>query len=865
MAKKNNSETAKKIKKKSKKAGVNKVSMKLKQPPKENPFETIWSRRKFDIIGKKRKGEERRIGQARTRAIEKRKKTLLKEYLQSGKASVFLDKRIGEQNDALGEFDKAILRSQRERQIKVKQTNKYNLSDGEEDDLDMFDGFKDDFDDDVEHGSDEETYQGADGNKSFILRQLKAPHDQKSEDADIYEVEEKRQKSKKEVMEEVIQKSKFFKEQKAREKEENEKLVDQLDEEFESLVKSEAFSSLTQPSKMNALKALVNPNFSKEHKSKAALSVPEDPKQDGPDLYDKMVSEMAFEIRARPSDRTKTPEEIAEEEKERLERLEQERQDRMRAIDDASEGDDDELEDDRKLSANKQSHISGDDLGDSFTVDDKSLNKKGWVDEILGRKDSEDTEDEESDDLDDSEDDEGSDEEDNDEKAETLKDWEQSDDDADEDIVDGDESEEEEGAEDIKTHDSTEDKKNEMLVTSDRKRRKTSQSLGESMLQRSSSKQELPFKINAPGTIEELCELFQERSNEDIIEAIRRIRICNAIALAAENRKKMQLFYGLLLQYFATLANAKPLNFHLLNMLVKPLIEMSVEIPYFSAICARERILRTRTQFSEDIKDPEKSCWPSLKTLLLLRLWSMIFPCSDFRHAVMTPAILLMCEYLMRCPVLSARDAAIGSFLCSIVLLATKQSKKFCPEALLFLKTLLLATIDGNAKCYRGPQMYQHLLDLKALLCIEESIEDVKPLDFFKIMNLPKDSSFFDSHGFRASVLMSVVETLKGFVNIYGELKAFPEIFLPISALLVEVSDQQYMPGSLREKLRDMVEIIKKKTEEYHELRQPLQMRKQKPVAIKLLNPKFEENYVKGRDYDPDRIRAENRKMKKLL
>lgn len=71
MAKKNNSETAKKIKKKSKKAGLNKVSMKLKQPPKENPFETIWSRRKFDIIGKKRKGEERRIGQARTHAIEK--------------------------------------------------------------------------------------------------------------------------------------------------------------------------------------------------------------------------------------------------------------------------------------------------------------------------------------------------------------------------------------------------------------------------------------------------------------------------------------------------------------------------------------------------------------------------------------------------------------------------------------------------------------------------------------------------------------------------------------------------------------------------------------------------------------------------
>lgn len=46
----------------------------------------------------------------------------------------------------------------------------------------------------------------------------------------------------------------------------------------------------------------------------------------------------------------------------------------------------------------------------------------------------------------------------------------------------------------------------------------------------------------------------------------------------------------------------------------------------------------------------------------------MIFPCSDFRHCVMTPAILLMCEYLMRCPIICGRDIAIASFLCSLLL-----------------------------------------------------------------------------------------------------------------------------------------------------------------------------------------------------
>ena len=64
----------------------------------------------------------------------------------------------------------------------------------------------------------------------------------------------------------------------------------------------------------------------------------------------------------------------------------------------------------------------------------------------------------------------------------------------------------------------------------------------------------------------------------------------------------------------------------------------------------------------------EISSWPSSKMLFLLRLWSMIFPCSDFRHVVMTPAILLMCEYLMRCPIVSGQDSAIGSLLCSMLL-----------------------------------------------------------------------------------------------------------------------------------------------------------------------------------------------------
>ena len=90
-------------------------------------------------------------------------------------------------------------------------------------------------------------------------------------------------------------------------------------------------------------------------------------------------------------------------------------------------------------------------------------------------------------------------------------------------------------------------------------------------------------------------------------------------------------------------------------------------------------------------------------------------------------------------------------------------------------------------------------------------------------------------------MLASVIETLLGFVNIYEGFSSFPEIFLPILKLLPELAEQELMPNVLQDKIRDVSQLIEKKSHEHHMLRRPLQMRKQKPVPIKLLNPKFEE------------------------
>lgn len=89
-----------------------------------------------------------------------------------------------------------------------------------------------------------------------------------------------------------------------------------------------------------------------------------------------------------------------------------------------------------------------------------------------------------------------------------------------------------------------------------------------------------------------------------------------------------------------------------------------------------------------------------------------------------------------------------------------------------------------------------------------------------------------------------MAECLRGFVIIHEGLCSFPEIFMPVSSLLQQIMEKSKLPALLREIFQEIIDLIKKRSDEHHASREPLQMRKQKPEPIKQLNPKFEEKYV---------------------
>lgn len=224
----------------------------------------------------------------------------------------------------------------------------------------------------------------------------------------------------------------------------------------------------------------------------------------------------------------------------------------MLVVDDSSDEENDDVE---KLSAQRPRSISGDDLGDSFSLYEEPGTTKGWVDEILARKEADDSDNEDDDSSEESAsanddgDDEGSDEDDTDgdddehEKSTSLKDWEQSDDDN---LGTDLEEDEEHGSHDgddaeIEPISHKKSKKTEPVELRKGDEKSLDGKKKKGNREQHSTQPDIPHIIEAPKSFEEFCAILENCSNENVILVVDRIRKSNAIQLAAENRKKIQV------------------------------------------------------------------------------------------------------------------------------------------------------------------------------------------------------------------------------------------------------------------------------------------------------------------------------------
>jgi nucleolar protein 14 len=214
--------------------------------------------------------------------------------------------------------------------------------------------------------------------------------------------------------------------------------------------------------------------------------------------YDQFVKTLAFEARAKPKDRTKTEDELAIEEKERLEKAEAKRLKRMRGEEDSDD------EGDRKRGPKRR---EADDLEDDF--DEEDVLGPGLTREDLERSGAEAGED-----SDEEEDDEESGGEEDDEEEEG------------EEESDGDSDDDGDSMQDLEETSLQEDDDESERIP----RRKSK-----------SRTKEIPFTFTCPSTIDEFEDILDGLDDSALPTVVQRIRAIHHPSLAQGNKERLEV------------------------------------------------------------------------------------------------------------------------------------------------------------------------------------------------------------------------------------------------------------------------------------------------------------------------------------
>jgi nucleolar protein 14 len=626
----------------------------LKAPSRPAKFQHANSNTNGVSKGSRYKDVLHRPGVSKSAGEEMRKKMLLPELQSRNKVGGLVDRRIGEGDPGMTAEERAVQRFTQEKQRK-KGANLFNLEDSDDDEprMGLTHGGRgldelsaDDFGEDISVGSESE-----DGELMLRKRRRSDADDAEAEEENgvngSVNDEPERKKTKKEVMEEVIAKSKLHKYERQKAKEDDDDLREELD------------------SGMNDMLALL-----KGHKRPSEKTVETKPEINGPMMnpdrqklldgadpaqvdreYDARLKKLAQDARARPSERTKTDEEKAIEEAARLKELEEKRVKRMRGME---VSDDDAENEVRTLEA------------EALDADNDLLNEAaelGFTNSAQQRsgKDSIILEDEDEFELD----------EDliaSDSEAEISSNFE-SDEESDEDKeylpngVHGEDEEDEftKGFTDLETS-----------------------KISTGVQSNGTNASGLAFTYPCPRSHEELLDILKNSSIDQLPVIIQRVRALHHPSLSATNKEAMADFSESLVIHLSYMGEQSQ-SLSTTEQVIRHLHSLSRT--YHERIASA---FRDQLQQAHDRKELHAG------DLVILMAIGSIYPTSDHFHQVVTPAMTLMARWLGMTNINSVQKDTLGAYLVALVVDYQRLSKRYIPEAIRFTILALSSQLTSS-------------------------------------------------------------------------------------------------------------------------------------------------------------------------
>lgn len=536
--------------------------------------------------------------------------------------------------------------------------------------------------------------------------------------------------------------------------------------------------------------------------------------------YDTALREMLQDKRSKPSERTKTDEEIAQEEMERLQELEEARLKRMRG--------EEEPEETANIAKSK-TRREGDDLDDDFIPDEEDEDFYG-----LGKGAVADESDEE-------------------ELEEVLPGEEAPDDD---DISDT-EFDLAQYFTDEEDQVEPEDEEDDEIVPATKRLR----------IQDVSTKTELAYTFPCPSTFDEMLDIIKGVPTAAIPTIIERIQILYSTKLRDENKDKLETFTPIVLQTILHLATETPIPFNTISDLVISLHRLTTQFP--SALT--QDILNTFRLGSKRLSQSQTSSrvFPTAQDLVLFYTIGQLYPTSDLMHIIVNPTILFMGQILSQMRIRKVQDLGRGLFVCSLMLEYQRLSKRIVPELVNFINvTLSTLTSVGN---HHIPEIHnQDNLSALSIKSSEISKKDHPKLSFSTLYEAEPDPSTL-----KVQLLNLAIDLVNISSDLWKSVISFPELFSTTKSLLQTFSETKLyrsLPSTTQSRLKPVLDSLTQRIKLSLGSRAALALQSHRPIPIPSYLPKFSMAHSFDSKNDPDhdraslsKLRAQHRREKKSI
>lgn len=320
--------------------------------------------------------------------------------------------------------------------------------------------------------------------------------------------------------------------------------------------------------------------------------------------------------------------------------------------------------------------------------------------------------------------------------------------------------------------------------------------------------------------------------------------------LAEGNKQKMDRFVAIIFEHILYLGQQEKPNSSLINDLTKLLRTMAEQYNELLVQTIRDVMQQVETRIiAQSIEKQD---------LLFFVTLGYLFSASDHFHLVITPALILMNQFLSSTmadeKTASVQRLGQGLVVCEILLRYQDFAKRYDPEVARFVeKTLqwLLPEPNKITGVLNATKSYEKLN-------ISKSFKPKPGSGSISVLLLFEEPIDIDQLKF--NLIDRTVAVIDNSTSLWRDKSAAIEFMSSWQRLLLHTA--KYF-GAYIPQLADLMSRQQKLIKNMQQSRKPLTLQEHRKLAIKTFAPRFEENFNPDKkSYDPDRDRQELNKIR---